>query len=245
MSRKFKHPPLAEALCEFRFELTDPFDPTLPGIIYSKLSGTYPIRKQRNMGFPNVKKETNETELVFGNLAQFRTEDDSMLIQVGGNMLSVNCVKDYPHWEKFKPRIMEALKIYLDEAKPISIIRIGVRCINKIFAKGDRIELSDHFKFLPVRPENLKEIPYSAFNVHVEALCENNRDLIVMKNFTIVPEGDNQAGFMLDLEYAMNQPNGLAIDERTIDDWLEIAHQNLNNAFENSLTEEQLDKFDQ
>jgi uncharacterized protein (TIGR04255 family) len=242
MTRKFKNPPLTEILCEIRFEADNPYDATLPGLLYSEFKDEYPKRSQRNIGIANPLKD-NQAEIVVSPLAQFYSEDNSLLVQVGANMLTVNCVKNYPHWEKFQPRIMKAFQSYVIEASPRSIIRIGLRVLNKIFIQGADVALDYYFKFVPTHPENI-ETAYSFFSVHVESPFEDSRDVLIMKNHNIISEKTNHIAFMLDLEYAMNQPGKLEVDAKQVEKWIELAHRRLNEAFIASLTEQQLDNLD-
>lgn len=244
MTRKLKNPPIVEAVCEFRFDLENMNDPAIPGIIYSLIKDSFPIRKQRNIGSAvPIKDNPNQAELVFTPLAQFYNEEESMLVQVGGNFLTINSVKKYPTWEKFKPQIDKALEIYLREIKPKSLTRIGLRSINKIHIPGEAVTISEHFTFAPALPSNITT-PYSHFNVHVETYLHEGRDVLVMKNTTLLAEQDNFTPFMLDLEYAMNTPQGVELEIAAIDRWLESAHSSLYKAFEASITPKLMDQFD-
>lgn len=244
MTRKFKNPPLAEVVCEFRFELNNLSSSiTLPGIIYDKVKKDFPILRERNMGFP-TKKEANQIEYSFGNLAQFFSKDEGMLIQVGVNMLTINCVANYPHWEKFKPVILKTFETYVKEAKPIAITKLGLRFINKIFIKSEKVSLGEHFNFVPSMPSNIKG-DYSFVNVHVEVPFQKDRDILIMKNYNFVePNKPDTIPFMLDLDYSMNNSGAVALNKKAVDNWLEIAHAELDKAFVASLTKKQLDSFD-
>lgn len=245
MTRKLKNAPLVEAICEFRFDLENMFDPTLPGIIYSSIKDSFPIRKQRNIGTPvPVKDIPTQSEIKVIPLAQFYNKEETMLVQVGGNFLTVNCVKEYPTWEKFKPQITKVLEIYLQEIKPKEIIRIGLRNINKINIPGEDVNVEENFTFAPRLPENIST-PFSHFNVHIETFLHEYRDVLIMKNTSLIPEKENHLTFMLDLEYAMNKHKGIKLETNAINGWLEIAHQELYNAFQYSVTPKLMNLFDQ
>ncbi|MGC8838175.1 MAG: hypothetical protein ACP5UM_07135 [Anaerolineae bacterium] len=61
MGRKYKDPPLMEAVCEFRLAADSPWDLTIPGLIYEKLYAAFCSARNhaaRYMGFsPSGKAE--------------------------------------------------------------------------------------------------------------------------------------------------------------------------------------------
>lgn len=46
MGRKYRNPPLIEALCEFQFVPTQPWDLTIPGFFYEKVKNDFPAKQQ-------------------------------------------------------------------------------------------------------------------------------------------------------------------------------------------------------
>lgn len=240
---KLKNPPIIEVVCEFRFNLENPNDATLPGRLYALVQKDFPTIKNKNLGsvLP-IEGKTNETELLVTPLAQFYNKEENLLLQVGHNMLTINCVKKYPTWERFKPIILENHEKYCDTAKPKSIKKISLRSINKIHIGGEEISLKDYFVFYPASPQNIKE-PLTSFNLHIETALQNKRDILVMKNTTVVPNKDkeNHIAFVLDLSYIMNKPGEIKLEQ--VGDWLETAHDELYNAFTASITKNLLNDF--
>lgn len=241
---KLKNPPIIEIVCEFRFDLENPNDATLPGRFYDVVKGEFPTIKNRNLGtMLPIEGKTNEAELLVSPLAQFYNKEENLLLQVGHNMLTVNCVKNYPTWEKYKPAISENYKKFCAIANPKGIHKISLRSINKIHIPGDNIDLKDYFVFYPSAPKNITD-PLSNFNLHIEAIMKNKRDVLAMKNFTVVPdkEKDKHTAFVLDLSYIMNETKGIQSDE--VDEWLEVAHIELYSAFIASIAPNLLKDFD-
>ncbi|MGQ0654564.1 MAG: TIGR04255 family protein [Betaproteobacteria bacterium] len=52
MPKKYKNPPIIEAICEFRFSETSPWDLTIPGLIYELVKDKFPKRVQSAMALP-------------------------------------------------------------------------------------------------------------------------------------------------------------------------------------------------
>jgi len=235
MAKKYKNPPIVEVVCEFRFELENVNDVFLPGLLYAKIDKDFPIRKQRNLGtiIPNLNRQ-GENEIVFSPVAQFYSNETDKLVQVGQDLFAVNCLKKYPHWEVFKPLIMGNLNKYIEIAKPKSLKRIEFRYLNKINLDKNEQNLEDYFKYCP-STKIIDSNPLTSFIIHIEKQYNSSRDVLIMKNSTIFPEKPDQRSFLLELIFAMNQVNGLKIDE--IENWLEDAHTHLIDAFESSLTD--------
>ena len=47
MGRRYKNPPIVEALCEFEFISSQPWDLTIPGLIYEKVKDEFPDKRQQ------------------------------------------------------------------------------------------------------------------------------------------------------------------------------------------------------
>lgn len=147
MSKKYSNPPIVEALCEFQFVPGQPWDMTIPGLLYEKIKSEFPV-KQLQMGFGiglQPKEESLQQIVEMSQRMQFLRSDKTALVQVGPDFLTINHLKPYPTWEEFKPLIIGNLKIYQEVAKPKGFKRIGLRYINKIDFDQHPIELTDYF----------------------------------------------------------------------------------------------------
>jgi len=235
--KKYKNPPIVEALCEFQFIPGQPWDITIPGIIYEKIKNQFPEKKQQ-MGIglgikPREAQLESKIEMLPSRM-QFLRHDKKALIQIGLDLLVVNHLKPYPHWENFKPMILENFKIYLRVAKPRGIRRVGLRYINRIDFESAEIELESYFKFYPKLVSDLPQV-YETFIAKVEIPYEEQRDKLILSLTTAVPERPGMISIILDLDYAMVKPEAVPLDD--IETWIEKAHTNLENAFEACITD--------
>jgi uncharacterized protein (TIGR04255 family) len=245
LNKKYKNSPLIEVVCEFWFDLDNPNDATIPGILYGDIKDKFPVRKQRNFGaaLPIDGKE-NEKEFILSPLAQFFNPEENQLVQVGNNLLTINALKPYPTWEKFKPTIVEIFKKYVAVVKPKSIQRIGLRAINKIHIPSVEFKISDYFVFSPTFPENHRGQVISNFNIQIERELNEKRDLILIKNHTTVPEVKDNTAVMLDIDYVMKKKGGININEKDVNEWLENAHAEIYSTFDNSIKKQLKELFD-
>jgi len=236
MGRKYRNPPIVEALCEFQFIPIQPWDMTIPGLLYEKIIDRFPI-KQQQMGFGigfQPKEWGIEQKVEMLQRMQFLRSDKTALVQVGPDLLTINHLKPYPTWGIFKPLIIDNLEIYQEVAKPKGFKRIGLRYINKIDLDKRSRELTDYLNYYPFIPTNLPQM-HETFQVRVEIPYEEGRDHLLLTLASAIPEKPDVISLLLDLDYIMAIPEGIPLDHAS--DWLEKAHIIVENAFEACITD--------
>jgi len=237
MEKKYKNPPIVEVLCEFQFVPSQPWDITISGMLYEKIRDDFPL-KQQQVGFGVAVQPREEgvleQKIEFGPpRMQFFSNDKTSLVQVGLDLLTVNHLKPYPTWERINPLILKILKKYIDIASPKGFRRIGLRYINKIDFDQHEIELTDYLNYYPSIPNNLPQT-HKTFQVTVE-IPYNERNTLRLTLGTLIPEKPDAFSLMLDLDYIMVLPEGIALNE--VSNWLEDAHTTIENAFEACITD--------
>ncbi len=236
MSRKYNNPPIVEALCEFQFIPSQPWDMTIPGLLYKKISGEFPV-KQQQMGFGIVlqpKERDIEQRVEMSQRMQFLRPDKTALVQVGPDLLTINHLKPYPTWEAFKPLIVNNLGIYQKVAKPKGFKRLGLRYINKIEFGGGHIELTDYFNYYPFIPTTLPQM-HETFQVRVDIPYEEGRDRLLLTLASVIPEKPEVLTLLLDLDYSMTIPERVSLEQASA--WIEKAHAIVETAFEACITD--------
>src|SRR5579872_3812502 len=127
MRKKYKNPPLIEALCEFYFAPEDSYDfENTITLLNEKIQTHFPkkFRLQLqasqinidNSGIPIV----NEQKLP---LVRFQSSTEQVLLQLGQNLLTVNHLKPYTSWEEFLPSVEMGFNAYREVVKPTAIRR--------------------------------------------------------------------------------------------------------------------------
>jgi|SRR3990172_890574 len=245
MSKKYKNPPIVEALCEVQFVPGQPWDYTVHGLFYEKISKEFP-EKQQQMGIgiklSQVSGTIQHEVLPAPDKMQFISQDKAALVQVGTDLLVVNRLKPYNGWEHFKPLIQNNLNKFMEVAKPKDFKRIGLKYINKIDIPGQTFRLQDYFNYYPLIPKELPQT-HGPFNARVEFLYENLRDRLLLTIGTFVAEAPNTVSILLDLDYVMNTPEKLPLN--MFDSWLENAHSAIEKTFEACLTGKCKDLFEE
>lgn len=243
MGRRYRNPPIIEALCEFRFEPSASWDLTIPGLIYEKTREGFPRRHQAKAFEVSVAASPGgvEQQVLTTDRVQFLREDEKALIQVGPNLLAVNHLKPYPTWQDFLPLIRQGFDAYLEVASPKGIQRVGLRYINRIEIPGQRIELEDYFEFRPFVGPKLPQ-DFGSFIVGIQVPYENSRDsLRLLANAAV--ETPNIFAVMLDLDYFLAQPGQVHLGN--VFEWVEVAHSRVEEVFEACITDRLRETFEE
>ncbi len=237
MNEKYEECPIIEALCEFHFTSKGQWDFTIPGLVYEKVKKRFPIKQQQvgiEVQFRPTEKGIEHKIESAPPRTQFYTKDKKALIQVAPDLLVINRLKPYSSWVKFKPMILNNLKIYRSVAEPLGFKRIGLRYINKIDIKDGFDKLKDYFTFYPATPPELPQ-ECKSFISRVEISYFDDRDRLLITIAPTQPEKPNITSIILDIDYIMNRPEAVSID--SINGWIEEAHSTIKIAFEACITD--------
>lgn len=253
MSRQYSNPPLEEAVCEFRFRSTDPWDLTVPGMIYSPLAEQYPRRLPARVGGVTAIRigpegihqqiAPQDTPGIISPELRIWHQEDTGEIVIAPYRIAVHHRKPYPSWARFLPIIQQALGAYRSAASPESIQRIGLRYVNKIrFDITENLRLENYFDFHPFLGDNLPST-ISAIGMRAEFPFNNERDRLRLQLSSAQDEDAGQFVITLDLDYFLVELGSVPFDEVPV--WLETAHDHVESAFEGCLKESMREKFDQ
>ncbi len=231
MVKKYANPPVAEAVCEFRFSQESPWDMTFPGILFENMKDEYPKRDQRWVREVVVLlgPEGLREELLVTERAQFSTEDDGCAIQVGPHLMSVNCRKEYADWDSFRSRIEDAYTRFRDVIGVEAIRTMNLRYINLIEIPEEVVTLSDYFAFYPLIPVGLQRTP-AGFITGCEFTFHDNRDNCRVELTDAVPESPGANAYLLNLDYFLAREAAISPDD--VMDWLSTAHTEVERIFE-------------
>jgi len=236
MSKRYANPPIIEAVCEFRLTPDSKWDLTIPGLIYEKVSKEFPNKEQRLIQEVEITQSPQgiQQQIQTNERILFLTDDRKTFIQVGPHLLAINCLKPYPTWDGFKPRIENAFSALTDTVDVKGLQRIGLRYINRIEIPGQSVNLDDYFEFRPFLGQNL---PQNVANFIVGCLLPffDERDACRIRLTNAVPEKPESTAFLLDLDYFLAQPRAVSANQAL--EWVESAHQQVEEIFEGCITE--------
>jgi len=236
MSKRYAEPPVVEAVCEFRFGTDTEWDLTVPGLIYDKVRDAFPLKEQRVSQEIEVSAGPHQVggmELPVERMVFLDTLRRSF-IQVGQRMLAMNCLRPYPGWNGFRPKIERVFGAVSATVRVGGLGRIGLRYVNRIEVPGSKVDLDQHFQF---RPFLAQELPQDMLSFIVGCLLpfENGRDLCRLQLTGAVPEKPGHMAVQLDLDYFLAGASPLAPGDALA--WIENAHEETERLFEGCITD--------
>lgn len=200
MKRRYRQPPILEAVCEIHFELParltaeqiallEPvWKPSLPNVQTNEEKGVEVLASLKGV---EIKEHTHGRRLVA------RAEDGTRIAQLSGHFLAVNQLKPYPGWaEGFRDDIDVRLKevcAYL----PIERVKeINLRYIDRLDFPEPVLHWSDWLAFaLPIPPS----IPSTGGNAqfHYEQRLPSGL-LLALHLISVPPAAEGHTSVMLD-----------------------------------------------
>ena len=244
MGRKYKNPPIIEAVCEFRFTQDTHWDIAIPGLFYEQVKDPFSKREQR------VVQEVEITSGPQGLQQQVRlverilmfAEDRKTLVQLGPRLLVINSLKPYPTWRGFKPYIERAWKGLQDIVEVKVLERIGLRYINRIELPTQSAKLGEYFEFYPFISPRLPQDLVS-FIAGGEFAYADGRDHCRVQ-LTPAPGATNEkVAILLDIDYFLVRRSGVEVSRAL--DWVEEAHSRVEEVFESCITDRLRELFEE
>jgi uncharacterized protein (TIGR04255 family) len=237
MTKKYKNSPLTEVVAEFSFIPDQAWNSTITGEVYLKVKEDFPVIKQRQdqilVAVPTEEKPQERVQLDFVELIQFWNESNTLLTQVGRDLLTVNALKPYPTWENFLPLILKTLDAYRQAGTPKGIKRANLRYINTIEIPKSAINFKGNFE-LPIPTPPGLEFPVRFINTHLE--YELNSVDVLAQKFTSVPTPNSEVkNLVLQIEVVMNKFDGISIDD--VEGWLDRSHKTIIEIFESTVSD--------
>jgi uncharacterized protein (TIGR04255 family) len=236
--RRYRKPPVIEALCEIYFAGSS-WDDTVPGAFYERVRNDFPQKRQRTIQEAQITLGPEQAAASVRHLPpwmQFVSEGKGRIIQLAQDLLVVNQLAPYPHFEEWEPDVYRALHIYRELAQPRSVVRLGLRYINRVLIPEKQIQMQDYFTIYPILPQRLGD-RHGSFLVRVEVPQSAQGHTVVMTFGSAPPPPPQDAAlaFMLDLyDILVTQ---VPVDEDVIKREVRRAHDNIVLAYEDSITD--------
>jgi len=243
LRRRYGKPPINQAICEFRFKGPSQWDWTVPGLVYQEIKSEFPDKRQEQTFEIKVVPIPGRVEQSVGSPTkiQFLRADNSAMVQVGPDLLTINVYPPYPGWENFQALIRQQFQIYTRIAKPGEFQRIGLRYINKILFPNAIIETTEFFLYYPHLPHEVEQT-HGPFEMSVMHLYENGRDVLTLRMKTIASDGPDTSAIGLDLDYYLAAPSNIKLADGL--EWVEKAHTRVDTMFEACITDKTRNLFE-
>lgn len=241
MDKQYKNSPIAEVVCEFRFELETIFDQKIVDLFFEEIRENFPKRKKGQVH--QMKLEINTQVQNFNKTLeefdQFLSDDEKTLIQLDKGRLSIHRLKPYNSWREFYPLINLVFNSYIKNIKIKSIRRIGLRYINNFIIPLSGFDIESYFNLRPALGNKLPQDIVS-FMVGTIFAFEGGKDNIKIQLLDRVA-APNKTMFVLDMDYFLVNPGSIGTKEAPA--WIVGAHKNIENIFEEILTNKTKELF--
>lgn len=237
--RKYRKPPVIEALCELYFT-ESAWDDTVVGRFYDLVKGDFPVKRQLEMQEAQVTlSTTGEAAAGLNRLAprmQFVSSKGERMIQLSRDLLVVNQLRLYSHprFEEWEPVIYQALAHYRALAAPKSVNRLGVRYINRVVIPERSIHMEDYYQIYPQLPQFMGD-SHGSFMIRVDITNQKGGHSVLVTFASAPPEKPGEIAHLLDLYDVARFGKMVQFDE--ISEQVRMGHENVEAAFEGSITE--------
>lgn len=211
-AHQYRNPPILEAVCEIGFAPTDDeWNISYPWLFYEKVKGVYTgaPKEQKLVRLEppptgGLGKEASPFTVVEQSKTLFPLADDTGLVAVGPNVLSVHVKPPYPGWGIFRGRIADALKEYINIANSNGVRKIGLRYINQVTIPEPQ---PDTAKYFSVPPSNVlpDELTIDNFLSRNEYLYQDEPIRVVL-NFARTESPTKASAFLLDIDLVWEWP---------------------------------------
>lgn len=134
--QKLKKPPIRELVIDIKVKPSNDFDPKSFLEVYEKIKKTYPKSEEQKLFEGKLGLKAGGFD--FSNAAQsfngylFKSQDGNKIVQFRKDGFALNKLRPYSEWVTEIKKVKQLWPMYVENAKPESIIRIGVRAINDL-----------------------------------------------------------------------------------------------------------------
>lgn len=233
MTETLANPPLAEVVCEFRFDTVGAWDWAIPGMLYERIRHDFPRREQvrQGGGYPLWAREDEEPASVGGVVDRLRlsSEDGAASVNLSPYQMFINRLYPYPGWSSLSRLINGTLRKYLEVASPTTLNQVGLRYINQIPLPPEReIDIGRFITLDPPVPRRLGET-LTDFYQRYELIYDEPEGLLLHQTGMEIDAGEPYQYLTLDLEFV--SPIGFGLGPEEAAGWLNAAHDKIEEAF--------------
>ena len=245
--RLYRNPPVVEALCEVYFTSSH-WDDSIPNSFYAEIKDRFPNQDEQllhrvdlTVDVPNETISSGMQSGLFRKL--FSTEEGDQIIQIAENLFVFNQLTPYLSFNSWESIFHDVLDIFVKLVSPHALDRIGVRYLNHVAIPESKFQMSDYFTVFPI-------IPLGSGNVHGDFLIncvvpQSDEGHFLTYSFSKIdskPPDEISQVFLLDL---YDQASfGRTLSKSEFKSHVRIAHGNVVQAFEGSITDRLRNLFD-
>jgi uncharacterized protein (TIGR04255 family) len=207
----FPNAPIVEALLDIRTTLPIEFEVKKLAEFHERIKSDFPIKEERmswQAGFEI--KPGNHPELtppkadIDGYF--FYPNDRKKIVQARLDGFTFNRLKPYTNWEDFVNEAEKFWQYYIEIAKPVKVIRIALRYINRIEIPIPFKDFEEYILTVPRIGDGIPKAPSSLFMRLVIPNPEIEATAIITETTDRIDVKTNKFPLIFDIDVFIEQP---------------------------------------
>lgn len=231
--RPLPHPPILEAICEFRFAHPISVGPQLGGDLHALGFSAPPSKWKGNEVFIDQSTSPIAAQVRTSERDQYRRPDGSMMVQVGENVLVVNHSRPYVAWDAYLVGIMAVLKAFVDHGGGGALGRLGLRYLNRLNLTPPHARVRDLLRIFGLVGGPFDGIPMRGFYQRYDLAHLDPEGILTLQVGVATDQGGPH--LVLDLDFGSPFAPGPPYTPFDVPAWLSAAHERVEEAFVASL----------
>ncbi len=134
---------------------------------------------------------------------KFHSNDNLHIAQFNKGAFVFSRLTPYADWGKFSREALRLRTIYCELLKPTEVTRIGLRFINRIAIKQEKIELADYYKY---PPSSLKELDWMLTGYLHHDVMQVPGTAYSVNLIKTIQDVPGEIGLILDIDVFMQNP---------------------------------------
>ncbi|MFH1231988.1 MAG: TIGR04255 family protein [Planctomycetota bacterium] len=213
----FPNAPIVESLLDIRCILPSEINLSTLASFHERIKNDFPIKEERiswQAGFEI--KAGNRPELISpkggpdGYL--FHPTDKKRIVQARLDGFTFNKLKPYTKWEDFSGEAKKLWQHYSEVAKPVKVVRIALRYINRIEIPIPFKDFGEYIKTVPQIGDGIPKALSGLFMRLVIPNPELKAMAIITETVDKIDEKNNKLPLIFDIDVYMEQPFELQTD---------------------------------
>lgn len=235
--QNYTRTPIIEAIIDLRIEPPDHLPLEILERCQAGEETAYPTKKTLKMaqlslgGAGGSFSQTASTEPIG---FTFKSIDDKRIFQARRDGFSMHQLAPYPGWEAFRNEARRLWTIYQERIRPLKVIRLAVRFINRLDLPGSEVDLKDYLKTSPEVSPELSQ-PLASFLMQFVVPQKDMGGMLRLTETSVAPVDPSTTAIALDIDLSRQQD--MPTDEEEIWAFFEELRRRKNAIFEACITD--------
>ena len=204
INKHYTNAPVIEAVIGFQTQASEISDNSINSFcdeLKDKFPTSNPISKIQMEMNPNP----NVEDLLLSSTKSsegFRliNVENSRIIQAKRDGMTYSHLPPYTEWETFVNEAKDIWRIYTKHCKPSSVIRVGLRYINRVDLPHAKIELEEFFTLYPHVPKTLSQQDIAGMQLQLNMPQNDLNSLAIIQEALVDPAIPSGISLILDID---------------------------------------------